>query len=75
MIESKRREKENSPKIRIFSLTKINSGPEEEEIEEAKECGTRSINDNNINNTFDFIVFATQYSILFKVQLHTTELA
>ena len=40
---------------------KINSGPEEdvEEIEEAEECGTRSINNNNINNTFDFIVFAT----------------
>ena len=61
MIESKRRDKENSPKIRIFSLTKINSGPEEEkqEIEEAKECGTRSINNNNISDTLDFIVFAT----------------
>ena len=60
MIESKRREKENSPKIRIFSLTKINSGPEEdveEIVTEAEECGTMSINDNNINKTFDFIVF------------------
>ena len=62
MIESKRRDKENSPKMRIFSLTKINSGPEdEEEIEEAVECGTRSINNNNTNNTSDFIVFETQY--------------
>ena len=61
MVESKTRRKENSPKMRTFSLTKINSGPEEdvEEIEEAEECGTRSININNINSTFDFILWAT----------------
>ena len=47
--------------MRIFSLSKINPGPEEvdEEIEEAEQFDTRSINNNNINNTFDFIVFAT----------------
>ena len=53
--------KENSPKIRIFSLIKIDSGSEKQ-VEEAEECGTRSINDNNINSTFDFIVFATQHN-------------
>ena len=61
----RRRRKENSPKMRIFSLIKINSGPEEdvEAIEEAEECGTRSINNNNnINKTFDFIVFATLHN-------------
>ena len=49
--------------MRIFSLTKIESGPEEdvEAIEEAEECGDRCSNDNNTNNTFDFIVFETQY--------------
>ena len=48
----------------IFSLTKIYSGPEEDEeaIEEAEECGARSINNNNINKTFDFIVFATLHN-------------
>ena len=47
--------------MRVFSLTKINSVPEEEEeeTEEAEDCDTRSINDNNISETFDFIVFAT----------------
>ena len=45
--------------MRIFSLTKIESGPEEdvEEIKEAENCGTRRI---NTNNTFDFIVSATR---------------
>ena len=42
--------------MRIFSLTKIESGPEKQEIEEAEECGARRVNDNNINNSFDFIV-------------------
>ena len=53
--------KNNSPKMRIFSLSKINSVPEaqEEEIKEEEECGTMSINNNNINNMFDFIVFTT----------------
>ena len=50
--------------MRIFSLTKIDSGPEKQEIEEAEECGTRSINDNNINNTFDFIVLQSETTIL-----------
>ena len=48
--------------MKIFSLTKINSWPEEEDveaIEEAEECGARRIKDNNINNTFDFILWAT----------------
>ena len=44
--------------MRIFSLTKIDPGPEEvEEINEAEECDTRRI---NTNNTFDFIVSATR---------------
>ena len=60
----RRRRKENSPKMRIFSLTKIESGPEKQEIEEAEECGTRSINDNNINKTFDFIVVQSETTIL-----------
>ena len=53
--------KNNSPKMRIFSLSKINSVPEaqEEEIEEEEECGTMSLNNNNIINIFDFIVFTT----------------
>ena len=50
--------------MRIFSLTKIDSGPEKQEIEEAEECGTRSINDNNINKTFDFIVSQSETTIL-----------
>ena len=56
--------KNNSPKKRIFSLANINSVPEaqEEEIEEEEECGTMSINNNNINNIFDFIVFATKHN-------------
>ena len=45
--------------MRIFSLAKIDPGPEEvEEIKEAEECGTMKI---NTNNTFDFIVFATKW--------------
>ena len=63
-IKRKRGDKENSPKMRIFSLTKIDPGPEKQEIEEAEECGTRSINDNNINKTFDFIVLQSETTIL-----------
>ena len=48
--------------MRIFSLTKIDPGPEEEqEIEEAEECGTRSINN---NNTLDFIVLQLNTTIV-----------
>ena len=55
--------------MRIFSLTKINSGPEcVGEIEEAEECCARHINNNNINNTFDFILKTT-----LLMQLHATE--
>ena len=49
--------------MRIFSLTNINSGlEEEEEVEEAEECGTMTINDNNINNIFDIKVFSTEHN-------------
>ena len=59
--------KNNSPMKRIFSLAKINSQPEGGEGGgdrgegggEEEECGTMSIDNNNINNIFDFIVFAT----------------
>ena len=59
--------KDNLPKMMIFSRTKINSGPEEDEeaIEEAEDCGTRRINNNNINKTFDVIVLQLNKTILF----------
>ena len=52
----------NSPNMRILNLTNINSLPEEEEVEEAEEFGTKTINDNNINNIFDIKVFSTEHN-------------
>ena len=63
VIDSKRRRKENSPNMKIFSLARIDTGSDEEEKEEigeAEECDARSINDHNIKITFDFIFCATQ---------------
>ena len=45
--------------MRVLSLIKRPEEKEEEVIEEAEECGTMRINNNNINNIFDNIVFAT----------------
>ena len=49
----------------VFSLVKINTGPEQkEEAEEAEECDTMSINDHITKNTFDFIFLQLKTTIL-----------
>ena len=49
----------------VFSVVKINPGPEEEEeVEEAEQCDTMSINDHNASNTFDFIFLQLKTTIL-----------
>ena len=59
--------KENSPKMRIFILTKIDSGPEKQV--EAEVWGTIKITNKTDNNILDFIlflVFHTSYESVTK---------